>query len=131
MEELERVTNALHEVQNRKAIFYDDESRFFLPMVHKGVWNLLSKHVSFTNVPGVIAIVLDMLKITVNDNSIWSMMPQIGTTLQCIHVMAERRLLANIFLCPVCQVNCRRVANPGIDLYVSEQDHFLQICTYH
>ena len=43
MEELERVSNALHEVQNRTAILYDDESRFFLPMVHKGVWNLLSK----------------------------------------------------------------------------------------
>ena len=40
MEELERVTNALHEAQNRKAIFYDDEARGFLPMVHKGVWNL-------------------------------------------------------------------------------------------
>lgn len=63
MEELDRVANAFHDAKNKCLVLFDTEKQGFFPFVHKCVWNLLSKHVSFANVSEVIAIVLDMVTI--------------------------------------------------------------------
>ncbi len=59
MEEIDELTGKLHEAKDRTINFYDPEKRCFLPLIHKCVWDLITKHVSFSNVSAVIAIVLD------------------------------------------------------------------------
>ena len=60
MEEVDRLTGALFEARDKTISFYDFEKRCFRPIVHKCVWDLVSKHVSFSNVSEVIGIVLNM-----------------------------------------------------------------------
>ena len=49
--------------RSEKVFFFNEEKNEFFPFVHKCVWNLIGKHVSFANVSSVIKIVLEMLKL--------------------------------------------------------------------
>ena len=60
MGRVDELTGELIESKDRLISFYDSEKRCFLPLIHKCVWNLISKHVSFANVSDVIASVLNM-----------------------------------------------------------------------
>ena len=64
MTQVDELTGALNDAQQKTIEFYSSEKREFKPLIHKCVWNLLSMHVSFENISKVVVTVLKMCGMT-------------------------------------------------------------------
>ena len=60
MTQVDELTGAVSDAEQKTIEFYSPEKHEYKPLIHKCVWNLLSMHVSFENVSKVIDIVLKM-----------------------------------------------------------------------
>ena len=60
MTQVDELTGALNDAQQKTIEFYSSEKREFKPLIHNCVWNLLSMHVSFVKISKVVVTVLKM-----------------------------------------------------------------------
>ena len=65
LDDIQNLNDELKQKQENceRISFYNKENNEYFPFVHKCVWNLIGKHVSYTNVPHVIQIILEMLNL--------------------------------------------------------------------